>query len=90
MCERIAAAPLDPKVADAIHDIYLAKGALATTAIEGNALSEEEARARIERELELPPSQEYLGEAEYGKYDGAKLAQPRRESGCRAAARGPA
>ena len=28
--------------------------------------------------------------AEYGKYDGAKLAQPRRESGRRAAARGPA
>ena len=61
MCERIAAAPLDPGVAEAIHKIYLAKGALATTAIEGNTLSEEEARARIEGALELPPSQEYLG-----------------------------
>ena len=61
MCERIAAAPLDPKVAEAIHKLYLAKGALATTAIEGNTLSEAEARARIEGALELPPSREYLG-----------------------------
>ena len=61
MCERIATAPLDPKVAEAIHKLYLAKGALATTAIEGNTLSEEEVRARIEGALELPPSQEYLG-----------------------------
>ena len=61
MCERIAGAPLDPKAADEINRIYLAKGALATTAIEGNTLSEDEARARIDGELELPSSRQYLG-----------------------------
>lgn len=61
MCERIAGAPLDPKAADEINRIYLAKGALATTAIEGNTLSEDEARARLDGELELPPSRSYLG-----------------------------
>ena len=61
MCERIAGAPLAPAVAEDIHKIYLAKGALATTAIEGNTLSEEEARAHIDGALELPPSRRYLG-----------------------------
>ena len=62
LCERIAGAPLDPATAANIHTIYLAKGALATTAIEGNTLSEDEARARIDGELELPPSRQYLGQ----------------------------
>ena len=62
LCERIAGAPLDPATAGNIHTIYLAKGALATTAIEGNTLSEDEARARIDGELELPPSRQYLGQ----------------------------
>ena len=44
-----------------MHIVYLTKGALATTAIEGNTLSEEEARRRIEGDLDLPPSREYLG-----------------------------
>ena len=62
MCERIAGAPLNPTIAHDINRIYLAKGALATTAIEGNTLSEDEARARIDGELELPPSRRYLGQ----------------------------
>ena len=63
LCERISGAPLDPGVAERLrlHTMYLAKGALATTAIKGNTLSEEEARNRIEGRLDLPPSQEYLG-----------------------------
>ncbi|MGH2834758.1 MAG: Fic family protein [Solirubrobacteraceae bacterium] len=40
--------------------VYLAKGALASAAIEGNSLSEAQAVAAVEGELELPQSQEYL------------------------------
>lgn len=57
----IAGTPLSPRVAREMHIAYLAKGALATAAIEGNTLSEEEARRRIERDLDLPPWREYLG-----------------------------
>jgi Fic family protein len=57
----IAGSLLNPDVAAEMHIVYLAKGVLATTAIEGNTLSEDEARRRIEGELELPPSREYLG-----------------------------
>jgi cell filamentation protein, protein adenylyltransferase len=52
---------LNPEIAREMHIVYLTKGVLATTAIEGNTLSEDEARRRIEGRLELPPSREYLG-----------------------------
>src|SRR5262245_44237004 len=58
----IAGSLLNPRVAREMHIVYLTKGALATTAIEGNTLSEEEARRRIEKDLDLPPSREYLGQ----------------------------
>jgi len=58
---RIAGSLLNPDVAREMHIVYLTKGVLATTAIEGNTLSEEEARRRIEGRLDLPPSREYLG-----------------------------
>lgn len=57
----VAGSLLNPRVAREMHIVYLTKGALATTAIEGNTLSEDEARRRVERELDLPPSREYLG-----------------------------
>ena len=57
----IAGSLLNPEVAREMHIVYLAKGMLATTAIEGNTLSEEEARKRVEGDLDLPPSREYLG-----------------------------
>lgn len=60
-CEHIAGIPLLPKVAERLHEIYLAKGVLATTAIEGNTLTEDEVMKRLEGKLELPPSKEYLG-----------------------------
>jgi Fic family protein len=41
--------------------VYLVKGTHATTAIEGNSLTEEQVRARVEGRLKLPKSQEYLG-----------------------------
>lgn len=59
-CSHVAAAPLTPEVSRDIHQLYLAKGALATTAIEGNTLSEEEALAAVAGHLELPPSRQYL------------------------------
>lgn len=60
-CEHIAGVPLAPKIAEDLHRIYLAKGVHATTAIEGNTLSEEDVRARIEGKRSLPESKKYLG-----------------------------
>lgn len=60
-CEHISGIPLRPAVAEALHMLYLAKGARATTAIEGNTPSEEEASRRIRGIRDLPPSKEYLG-----------------------------
>ncbi len=60
-CEHLAGVPLLPDVEEYLHQVYLAKGALATTAIEGNTLSEEDALGLVRGELDLPPSKEYLG-----------------------------
>jgi Fic family protein len=60
-CEHLAGAPLKPGVAEQLHSLYLAKGIMATTAIEGNTLSEEEVERRIRGDLKLPPTKEYLG-----------------------------
>jgi Fic family protein len=60
-CAHIAGSALDPPTAEKLMRIYLAKGALATTAIEGNTLTDEEAQQRIAGQLRLPPSKEYLG-----------------------------
>ena len=60
-CEHISGIPLQPHVSESLHLIYLAKGAHATTAIEGNTLSEEEVAKRIRGIRDLPPSKEYLG-----------------------------
>jgi Fic family protein len=61
-CEHLARYPLRPDISEEIHKMYMAKGVFATTAIEGNTLSEEEVRKLLEGELELPPSREYLGQ----------------------------
>ena len=61
-CEQVAGVPLLPGVAENLHQVFLAKGALATTAIEGNTLTEEDALKLIKGELDLPPSKEYLGQ----------------------------
>jgi Fic family protein len=60
-CEHIAGVPLRPDVAENLHRVYLAKGALATTAIEGNTLSEHEVLQVVKGDdIQLPPSREYL------------------------------
>jgi len=61
-CDHIAGVPLRPALAAELYRIYLAKGVLATTAIEGNTLTEEEVRQHLEGKLQLPPSREYLAQ----------------------------
>ena len=61
-CEQVASVQLLPTVADELRGVFLAKGALATTAIEGNTLSEEDALKLIKGEIDLPPSKEFLGQ----------------------------
>lgn len=60
-CQHIAGVPLDPEAAARIHRLYLTKGALATVAIEGNTLTEQEAQGYLDGTRPLPPSQQYLG-----------------------------
>ena len=60
-CEHIAGIPLQPETANRLHQLYLAKGAAASTAIEGNTLTVDEVLKRIQGKLDLPPSKEYLG-----------------------------
>lgn len=59
-CQHVGRALLSPAAAGELLQVYLAKGMLATTAIEGNTLSEDEVRRILDRTLELPPSREYL------------------------------
>ncbi len=61
-CMAMTGLPLLPDVARKMRTIYLAKGVLATTAIEGNTLTEEEVQKHIEGQLSLPPSKKYLGQ----------------------------
>ncbi|MBK7702219.1 MAG: Fic family protein [bacterium] len=60
-CEHLAGVPLMPVVAQQMKELFLAKGAHATTAIEGNTLTEAEVLRRIQGHRELPPSRAYLG-----------------------------
>jgi Fic family protein len=59
-CEHVAGVPLQPSTAQKVHLMYLAKGVRATTAIEGNTLSQEQVLEHLEGKLELPKSKAYL------------------------------
>lgn len=59
-CEHISRVPLRPSTAETLHRIYLAKGVAATTAIEGNTLSEAEVLRMVEGEQSVVPSKQYL------------------------------
>lgn len=61
-CEHIAGVALHPRFAKELLVIYMAKGVNATTAIEGNTLTEQQVLGIINGSLKLPPSQEYLGQ----------------------------
>jgi len=56
----LAGAPLQPRLAHELGDIYMVKGALATTAIEGNTLTEAEAFEILSDRKKLPESRAYL------------------------------
>jgi len=58
-CGHIARVPLRPATAENMHKVYLAKGIAATTAIEGNSLSEEQVMDAIDGKLNVQPSLEY-------------------------------
>ena len=60
-CDHVRSALLRPDAAERLGRVYLVRGALATTAIEGNTLSEEQAQGVVDGTLRLPPSQAYLG-----------------------------
>jgi len=59
-CDHVGSVPLKPAYAEILYGIYLAKGAQATTAIEGNTLTEDQVAKHIKGELDLPLSKEYL------------------------------
>lgn len=58
-CEHIARVPLRPSTAEDLYKLFMAKGIAATTAIEGNTLTEEQVRKHLDGKLEVPPSLEY-------------------------------
>ena len=60
-CEVITGMPLMPETARRLSLVSLERGAHATTAIEGNTLSQEEVSELARGQLRLPPSKEYLG-----------------------------
>lgn len=60
--QHVAGSPLLPSVQAYFRQLYLAKGVLATTAIEGNTLSEEEVLRHLEGQLHLPASKQYLAQ----------------------------
>ncbi len=58
----IARALLHPRRGHELMQVFLTKGVLATTAIEGNTLSEDQVRQVIEDRSDLPPSKRYLAQ----------------------------
>lgn len=61
MCRQVATAILPAPARAQLRRLYLKRGAQATTAIEGNTLSDEEVRAVIEGTAKIPPSRAYQG-----------------------------
>ncbi len=59
-CEHVAGVPLQPSTAARLHQLFLAKGVRATTAIEGNTLSEQQVLDHLDGKLQLPKSKAYL------------------------------
>lgn len=57
-CDHLSNVPLPKWYADQLHRVSLAKGAHATTAIEGNTLSEETVQAIVDRQP-VPPAPAY-------------------------------
>ena len=58
-CEHLAGTPLRPSVAGRLRRIALVRGAQATTAIEGNTLTEDQVEGILDGTFKAPPSREY-------------------------------
>ena len=58
-CEHLGGTPLRPSVARRLRRIALVRGAQATTAIEGNTLTEEQVEGILDGTFRAPPSREY-------------------------------
>ena len=58
-CEHLAGTPLRPDVADRLYTIAMVRGAQATTAIEGNTLTEEQVAGILAGTFKAPPSRAY-------------------------------
>jgi Fic family protein len=58
-CEHLAGTPLKPQIADELWRVTLIKGAQATTAIEGNTLTEEQVEGILDGTYKAPPSRQY-------------------------------
>ena len=59
-CKQISTTPFDPARAAEMNLVYLTKGVLGSTHIEGNSLSEDEIRRIIDGTSKQPPSREYM------------------------------
>jgi Fic family protein len=59
--DQLQGAPLKPELHEELHNAYLTRGVHASSAIEGNTLTVEQVRRRLEGKLELPTSQARLG-----------------------------
>ena len=59
MCEHLAGVPLQPDVARNFYEVAMVRGAHATTAIEGNTLTEEQVAGILRGTFRAPPSREY-------------------------------
>ncbi len=58
-CEHLAGTPLQPEVARSFYEVALIKGAQATTAIEGNTLTEDQVAGILRGTYNAPPSRAY-------------------------------
>ena len=58
-CEHLAGAPLPPAIARSFYEVALVKGAQATTAIEGNTLTEQQVAGILDGTFQAPPSRAY-------------------------------
>lgn len=62
-CQAIADAPLGPEIRRHMHDVWLARGAVATTAIEGYELTEDVALKMVTGNPKIPAALEYDAQA---------------------------
>ena len=58
-CEHLAGAPLKPRVAKRLWEVALVKGAQATTAIEGNTLTQDQVKGILRGTFSAPVSRAY-------------------------------